>query len=508
MLKEIIANSNRHETRIAVLEDNLLAELLVERKKSRSIVGNIYKGKVTKVLPGMQSAFVNIGLEKDSFLYVSDVLENLDEYEKLLLGNDIDGPDEEEPPAFAAGQRRQPKYSIDELLREGQELLVQVSKEPLGNKGARITSHITFPGKYLVYMPTVEHIGVSRKIRSDQERDRLKKIISSIERPQGGYIVRTAGDGVGEAEFCHDRDFLHKTWMGVKRKAERNSAPSLIHRDLDLLLKILRDFFTPDYAKLRIDSETDYQRALDFLNKIQPSMVNRVQLYNRQYPIFEAYGIEAEIEKALRNKVWLKSGGYIVINPTEALVAIDVNTGKFVGKHKLEDTVVRINLEACVEIVRQIRLRDLGGIIVIDLIDMESESNRRKVLQALEVELEKDRSQTKTLQISDFGLVEITRKRVKKSLGKLLCQPCPYCGGKGSIKTVHTICNQIQSEISKLRSTLSGKELVIHVHPDVAEALQSEEGDIIKELEDMLHMKVHIKSDPNHHHEQFDMMNI
>ncbi|HMC20757.1 MAG TPA: Rne/Rng family ribonuclease, partial [Thermoanaerobaculia bacterium] len=418
MSREIVINATKHESRIAVLDEGQIVELWVERSRQRTVVGNIYKGRVTKVLPGMQSAFVDLGLERDAFLYVSDVAEEFEAFDSESEDLTLD-----EVPA-------RPEASISDLLREGQEIVVQVSKDTIAGKGARITSHITLPGRFLVYMPTVNHVGVSRRIENEEERLRLKQILEGI-RPQGsgGFIVRTAGEQHNEEDFRADMKYLIDLWDQIRRRAEKASAPSLIHHDLDLVLRTIRDVLSPEFKSVWVDSVEQYQRIVEFLDQIQPALVSRVRLYRRDEPIFDEFGIEPEIAKALNSKVWLKSGGYIVINQTEALVAIDVNTGKYVGKKNLEETVFRTNLEAAKEIVRQIRLRDLGGIIVLDFIDMEDLGNRAALFEAFENEIKKDRSKTKILQISEFGLVEMTRKRVRQSLERSLTQPCPYCAG-------------------------------------------------------------------------------
>ncbi|MGZ5434165.1 MAG: Rne/Rng family ribonuclease, partial [Thermoanaerobaculia bacterium] len=419
MSREIVINTTKHESRIAVVDEGQVAELWVERTRHRTIVGNIYKGRVTKVLPGMQSAFVDLGLERDAFLYVADVLEELEEFES-------ETPEELQLDDVP----HRPETSIADLLREGQEIVVQVSKDTIAGKGARITSHVTLPGRFLVYMPTVNHVGVSRRIEDEAERTRLKDILEAI-RPQGqgGFIVRTAGEGRAEEEFRADLRYLTDLWSQIKRRAEKASAPNAIHHDLDLILRTIRDVLSSEFKSVWVDSVDEYQRIVEFLDQIQPQLVPRVRLYRRDEPIFDEFGIEPEIAKALKSKVWLKSGGYIVINQTEALVAIDVNTGKYVGKKNLEETVFRTNLEAAKEIVRQIRLRDLGGIIVLDFIDMEEAPNRAKLFETLENEIKKDRSKTKILQISEFGLIEMTRKRVRQSLERSLTQACPYCSG-------------------------------------------------------------------------------
>jgi ribonuclease G len=396
---------------------------------------------------------------------------------------------------------------IAEVLKEGQEILVQIAKEPLGSKGARITSHVALPGRYLVFMPTIDHIGVSRKIVSEEERLRLRNIILENKGPlTGGFIVRTAGQGRSEDEFKADLKFLSTLWNEIRSKSDRLRAPALIHRDLDLVQRLLRDLLTPDFKCVRVDSEIDYERVLDFVARCQPALVGKVKLYSRDTPLYEEFGIQQEIEKALKPKVWLKSGGYIVINQTEALVAIDVNTGKYVGKtNRLEDTIVKTNVDAVNEIVRQVRLRDLGGIIVIDFIDMDERKNRAKVVQALEEALRSDRAPTKVISFHDFGLVAVTRKRVKQSLERTLCVPCSYCTGSGWVKSVNTVCNEILAEARKMAKEIDGNVLTLRVNPEVAKALKSREGNLISELESLTKKDVIIKSDPNVHQERFEI---
>jgi ribonuclease G len=408
-------------------------------------------------------------------------------------------------------ERHQP--AITDLLSEGQEILVQIAKEPIAKKGARITSHIALPGRFLVYMPTVEHVGVSRKIESDTERHRLRKLIQTIRAeediPSGGFIVRTAGIGISDRDLREDVRYLVRTWLDIRAAAEKAKAPALVHRDLDLVQRLLRDQLSDDFESIRVDSEEEYQAIVEFVNRIQPRLVRRVKLYTKDQPILEAYAVQTEIDKAIKPRVWLKSGGYLVINQTEALVAIDVNTGKFVGRGsgRLEDTITRTNLEAVDEIVRQIRLRDLGGIIVLDLIDMEERRNRQKVMQALQDALRNDKSPTKVLSFNDFGLVIMTRKRVKQSLERTLCSPCPYCTGAGLVKSPQTICYELLEDARRLAKEMNGdadnKQVTLRINPDVAKALRTTERDVMVEIEDYLG-PIDITSDPTIHQEQFD----
>jgi ribonuclease G len=407
-------------------------------------------------------------------------------------------------------EHRQP--AITDLLREGQEILVQIAKEPIAKKGARITSHIALPGRYLVYMPTVEHLGVSRKIDSESERARLRKLIQKIREeedvPSGGFIVRTAGVGISEADLRADARYLVRTWLDIRDDAEKAKAPAMVHQDLDLVQRILRDQLSDEFTAIKIDSEEEYQRIVEFVNRMQPRMVKRVKLYTRDTPILEEFGVQAEIDKAIKPRVWLRSGGYLVINQTEALVAIDVNTGKFVGRGatRLEDTITRTNLEAVDEIVRQIRLRDLGGIIVLDLIDMEERRNRTRVMQALQEALRYDKSPTKVLAFNDFGLVIMTRKRVKQSLERTLCATCSYCQGAGLVKSPQTICYEILEQARRLSKEAEDggeRQPTLRINPEVARALRESERDVLNEIEEYLG-GVDITSDPRLHQEQFD----
>lgn len=405
-------------------------------------------------------------------------------------------------------ERSQP--TITDLLREGQEILVQIAKEPIARKGARITSHIALPGRYLVYMPTIEHVGVSRKIESGNERNRLRTAIQRIRNeedvPSGGFIVRTAGIGVPEENLRNDARYLVRTWKDIKKTADKSKSPALVHQDLDLIQRLLRDQLSDDYAAIRVDSEEEYLNIVEFVNRIQPKMVNRVKLYTRDQPIMEAFGVQEEIDKALKPRVWLKSGGYLVINQTEALVAIDVNTGKFVGKGnaRLEDTITKTNMEAVDEIARQIRLRDLGGIIVLDLIDMEDRRNRHKVMGALQEALSTDKSPTKVLSFNDFGLVIMTRKRVKQSLERTMCSPCAYCQGAGLVKSAQTVCYEILDEARRLSKGMEDvRQTTLRVNPEVAKALRGTERVVLDEMEEYLGI-IDLTSDASVHQEQFD----
>ncbi|MGQ0732637.1 MAG: Rne/Rng family ribonuclease [Acidobacteriota bacterium] len=525
----MIISSNGHETRVAILEDDLVAEIFVERERNRGVAGNVYKGRVSKVLPGMQSAFVDLGLERDGFLYVSDVIspadlfddeEDEEEDDKASRRGARRRDDRSEPARAASGPGREREKDrgqeprIEELLREGQEILVQVAKEPLGTKGARLTSHVTLPGRFLVFMPTVDHIGVSRKIASREERGRLRGIVREFREQHafgGGVIIRTAAEERSKDDILADLHYFHRIWVDMRSKMEAQRAPAVVYRESSLVAKLLRDLLTEAYTAIRIDQRQEHQRVVEFIGRIMPSLASRVSLYDKDYPIFEEYGVQAELDKALRSKVWLKSGGSIVINQTEALVAIDVNTGRYVGKKtagRLEDTILKTNLEAVKEIIRQVRLRDLGGIIVLDFIDMEEKKNRLKVFQTVEQELRKDRAPSKAIQVSDFGLVIITRKRVKQSLERMLTEPCPYCAGAGTVKSSATICYEILSELKKVGSDMDGPGVLLRVNPDIARALKDEERNVLADLKHLLGKDVIVKPDVHLHHEQFDVMSI
>lgn len=497
MTLKMLVESDPHQTRIATLEDDKLTEIFVERHRHRGMVGNVYKGRVTRVLPGMQAAFVDIGLDRDAFLYVSDVATDVEAMEEL----EIEDPDE--LPAHG------PAPSIGDLLKQGQEIIVQVVKDPLPNKGARISTHVTLPGRYLVLLPTVRHFGVSRRIEDEAERERLLGVISQLPLASGGLIVRTVGEGKEGDAFESDLVYLTKLWEKIRQRAGKVSPPALLHQDLDLALRVVRDLLAQEYSVLWVDGEETYERIVEFLDQVQPALVSKVKLFRQNLSVFEQFGLEDQIEAALKSKVWLKSGGYIVINPTEALVAIDVNTGRFVGQNNLEETVLQTNLEAVQEIVRQIRLRDLGGIIVIDLIDMTEPEHREQVFASLESEIRKDRAKTKVLNISEFGLVEITRKRSRANLERLLTQPCPYCSGRGRVQSTATICLNLRRELLRLRDRWVGQsELLLRVHPEVARALQQEERAILDELGRTLRVSFLLQSDPELHHERFDVVEV
>lgn len=508
MYKKIIINVAEYETRVALVEDETIAELFIERKGNRDNTGNICKGRVQRVLPGMQAAFVDIGLNQAAFIYVDDVIRdnhwNIDE--------DLSCSEIEEGERFEADLRetftqKGEKENIEDLISEGQEVLVQVSKSPIGTKGARITSNISLPGRFLVLMPTSSHIGISRRIEDESERQRLKDIVSDLSSNSSmGYIVRTAAEGVNREKIAYEMGFLKNLWCNIQKKYQTASSPSILHRELNLSLRAVRDLLLQEAEKLVIDSRKDYESVLAFLDTFNPSLKDSVELFDGNEPIFDAYNLEGDISRALKRKVWLKSGGYIVIEHTEALVAIDVNTGRYVGKYNLEETILKTNLEAVKEIAYQIRLRDIGGIIIIDFIDMEKKSNQEKVFSALNEAFAKDRSKTHILPISEMGIIQMTRKRTRKPLTRLLCDPCPYCDGEGYIISIKTICYSICREIMRYAADMTGYRFTIRVNPEVAEFLHGEENGLIPGLEKTIGKQIVIYPDNRYHMEAFDII--
>jgi ribonuclease G len=457
MRREILIDSSTEEIRIAVVEDGVLVELLIDRPAGRSVAGNIYKGRVYNVLPGMQSAFVDIGLERHAFLCAEDV------------GGEDEADEQTGLPV--------PRPRIELLLQEGQEMVVQVLRDPLRHKGARVASHVSLPGRWLVHLPGAACVWVSRRIESPQERERLKSLVTDLTRDlgiAGGFIVRTAAEGLAAEAFADQARLLSDLWEQIRQRAAGLTAPVLLHEEAGTLVRILRDVFTRDVHQVRVDTVGVYRRAIDEVGRMEPALLPRIQMHAGPGPIFAEHGIEEQIDRALRPHVWLKSGGAIVINQTEALVAIDVNTGKYVGKRRLEETILKTNLEAAREIVRQVRLRDLGGIIVIDFIDMADGASKEEVVHALESELKKDRSKWRMLPMSEFGLVEITRQRTRGSLENLLCRPCQACHGTGRTKSVETIAFEIRRRILGPGGEAPCGVVVVRVHPEVAVRLEAD----------------------------------
>jgi ribonuclease G len=498
--KRIVVNAGLIETRVGVQEGNLLTDLYLERTRHPSIVGSVYKGVVTNVLPGMQAAFVDIGLQKDAFLYAGDYTTNLGEYARTMLaGGDADGDADVDVEDLEAA--REAVAPIEDLLRKGQEVLVQVAKESLGTKGARITSFISLPGRYVVYMPQTQHVGVSRRIHDERERDRLRTALRALPLPPGGFILRTNAEGKGEAEFAADVEFLGRLWAQIQARFEQAAAPAALHEEGDLTFRVVRDLFSPEVDEFVIDAKEVYDRCLGYVEALVPALAERVRLHDDKQPVFEAFGIEKDIERALRRRVWLKSGGSIVIDHTEALVSIDVNTGKYVGKRDFEQTVLKINLEAVGEIVRQVRLRDLGGIIIIDFIDMEREEHREQVYKALKRALADDKARTNVLQISELGLVEMTRKRVRQDLRALLSVSCPTCKGSGVVKSDATLAAEIFRAVRAKAAgadDAEGREVHVRVHPELARYFEGDGQEGLERLATTLGRKVTVQGIPHH----------
>ena len=499
MRKRIVINADPHETRIAILEEDELVELLVERGDKRRHVGDIYKGRVNAVLPGMQAAFVEIGLPKTAFLHASDLAENiadLDEFE---------GEDEDAPSRGGGRRSRRPVPKIEDHLKKGQEIVVQVTKESIGTKGPRVTQQVSLPGRFTVFMPGVDHSGVSRRIEDRAERSRLKQLVAEY-RPKGaGLIVRTAGEGKGEKEFANDVKYLVRLWEKIEKKTHTSRAPSLIHRELELTTGLIRDLFTEDVDELVIDSKDDHRDILNYLRSISPELRDRVKLYKGKQPIFDGFDIETQIEKAFERKVWLKKGGYLVIDQAEALVAIDVNTGRFTGKKNQEDTIFKTNIEAAREAARQLRLRDMGGFIVIDFIDMEIESNKKAVLDELRQNLKRDRSRTKAFAVSDLGLVEMTRQRERPSLLAYYSEDCGTCSGVGKILSLESVMVKLERLLRRVSAAGKEREIVVRVAPDVALYILEHNGRRLAEVEKRYKVTIDLKDDPQVRREEIRM---
>jgi ribonuclease G len=581
MPSELVINATLPEVRVALLEDGEISDLSIEYEKNKSIVGNVYKGRIVRVLPGMQAAFVDIGLERAAFLYVGDIVYDADDgddeeeesaptppaaaEEPEQEGTDEEGavpldfdaadilaeknlgqleeidnktvPSEEgaapQEPEFAANEEEgapqrvsqqaqrdrrgrgrsrrpggrskpsRPRLNIQDVVREGQDIVVQVAKEPMGTKGARLTCHISLPGRHVVLMPTVDHVGVSRKIASGEERRRLRTIVDELRPPGMGIIVRTVAAEQTNEQLTNEINYLLNTWASIKKKSETQKSPYCLYEDLNVVLKTVRDYFTDDIHRLVVDSPRLHSYVVEFAEQFAPHLVNRIVRYTGKDPIFDAYGIDSEIVRALNRKVWLKSGGYLIIDQTEALTVIDVNTGKFIGKKNLEETILKTNLEAVKEVAYQLRLRNAGGIIIIDLIDMEKSSHREKVYRALEDSLKKDKAKTNILRISELGLIQMTRKRTRESLNHVLCEPCPYCHGKGFTKNLRTVCYDVFRELERV--ALEGGTVGARVvaHPEVVDTLFQDERDTLDRLEERFSMKVSIQGDQTLHIENF-----
>jgi ribonuclease G len=519
MSSEILINVTPRETRVALLENGVLHEVFIDRASCRGLVGNVYKGKVSRVLPGMQAAFVSIGLERAAFLHASDISSPPRPVNPLE-------PGEKEPPLEcpdrATGEVVPPPTEapappdITDLVREGEEVLVQVIKDPLGTKGARLTTQISLPSRYVVYMPDAQTVGVSQRIEDDDERSRLREVVRRALAPPaaeggarfapGGYIIRTAAEGLAEETLLADMDFVRKLWLSVQERAAQVQAPGIVHEDVPLLMRTLREVVARDLERVRIDSQAAYERLAPFATRFMPEVLPRIEVYTGERPIFDIYGVEDELQRALERKVQLKSGGHLVIDQTEAMTTIDVNTGAFVGHRNLEETIFKTNLEATQAIARQLRLRNLGGIIIIDFIDMCSEEHKRQVLRALEKSLERDHTRTQISEVSPLGLVQMTRKRTRESLQHLLCEPCPLCGGRASVKTAETVCYELFREIMRQARQFEAEKLLVLVSPEVADRLLEEESATVAELESVISKPIEVQVEPLYSQEQYDVV--
>jgi ribonuclease G len=495
MSAEILISVRPTETRVAYVENATLSDLSIERKTTPTMVGSIHRGKVMRVLPGMQAAFVDIGMERAAFLYVGDVRGDLE----------ADGEFDDEFDEETNKDKDVSLPKIEDLIKEGQELLVQVAKDPIGTKGARITTHISLPGRHVVYMPTIEHFGVSRRIEDQAERDRLRTLVEGM-KPQGGIIVRTAGEGATEADLRRDLDYLHKLWVQVEARYTSQTKPGLVHAEMDVELRALRDLLNEDVRRVVVDNMEVKERVEQFIRQFMPQYADVVKLHTDEIPLFDLYDIDLEVSRATARKVWLKSGGYIVIDEAEALVVIDVNTGRFVGKKNFEETILKTNLEAAKEIAHQIRIRNCGGIIIVDFIDMAREAHREKVLSALREEVVRDRARTNIISMSSLGLVEMTRKRIRPSLLKMLCEPCSYCEGRGFVKQHATVAHEIFYELERDRRHMGGKyQTKVSCHPQVADWIFEEGGILLDEAEQRLGHPVSVVAESQFHLEQFEV---
>ncbi|GMV39975.1 MAG: Rne/Rng family ribonuclease [Myxococcales bacterium] len=502
----LLINCSREENRVVLQEHGITAEVYIERSRGRGLVGNIYKGRVVRVLPGMQSAFVEIGLDRTAFLYVSDVARP-DHGDNGGL-DDGEGAGEPEGEGGEDGSPATPAPempTIDQLLREGQSILVQIAKEPIGTKGARLTTHISLPGRHVVLLPTVEHVGVSRRIEDAAERERLRELAAQVKAPAHGLIVRTVAEGREAEELREDAQMLQALWEDIRGAADTATAPALVHEDLDLVLRCVRDMLTSDFERVVVDDERQHARICAFVERFMPRFLHLIELYQDEEPLFERFGVEVDITRALERKVWLKSGGYIVIDRSEALTAIDVNTGRYVGKTNLEDTIVKINLEAVKEIAYQIRVRNVGGIIVLDFIDMLLPENREKVQKALVEALKADKARTNVLKMSEIGLIEMTRKRVRESLVQRLTEPCFYCDGAGYLKAAALVAEEVLARIRKVIAAGGFRIVHVNAHQRVAEQLWEERRDTVVELEKRSGRTINIRAHDDFHLEQFEV---
>ncbi|MDF2179124.1 ribonuclease G [Aliiglaciecola sp. CAU 1673] len=486
MSAELLINVTPSESRVALIENGILQEIHVERHTKRGLVGNIYRGKVSRVLPGMQAAFVDIGLEKAAFLHASDI----------VIHNEV---------VDEVSESHLPKQDIRELVRDGQDIVVQVVKDPLGTKGARLTTDITLPSRYLVFMPSVSHVGVSQRIEDEQERERLKHLVQDLCNEDGGFILRTAAEGVGEKELLQDAEFLRRLWTKVQARM-KNRKSHVLYEDLPLARRVLRDFVGTELDRIRIDSKLAFSELQNFTEEYAPELHTLLEYYHGDRPIFDLYDVENEVQRALERRVDLKSGGYLIIDQTEAMTTIDINTGAFVGHRNLEETIFNTNIEATLAIARQLRLRNLGGIIIIDFIDMTDVDHKRRVLHSLELAVAKDRAKINIHGFTALGLIEMTRKRTRESLEHTLCGECPVCKGRGSIKTVETVCFEIMREIVRVNRAYDADKFVVYASPAVAEALMGEESHMLAELEVFVSRQIKVQTEQLYSQDKYDVV--
>jgi ribonuclease G len=505
MTNELVINARPHETRVALVENSVVVELYVNRGSEQALMGNIYLGRVVRVLPGMQAAFVDIGIDKPAFLYITDVYNDARHWEQVMVQEGEEENNEKSERSVRMRNLKNFDINIEGLLQEGQEIMVQISKEPIGTKGARLTSYITLAGRHLVFMPTIDHIGISRKIEDEKERARLKEIIQELRQPGEGFIVRTVSERAPKEKLKSEMEFLDRLWNTIQKRREAASAPSLVHKELSITLRAVRDLFTKEIDRLVIDSREEYQSVMEFIENFVPALRYSVELYEGREPLFDSYGIEMELSRALEKKIWLKSGGYVVIESTEALATIDVNTGSYVGKRNLEETIAKTNLEAVKEIAYQIRLRNIGGLIVIDFIDMERESDRERVFMALREALEKDRAQTTVLKMSELGLIEMSRKRTRENINLFLTEPCFYCEGRGRLKSPTTICYDIFRDLERETASGDGGKVYLLVNPEIERVLKEDERDSVVELEKKINRRIIIIGKEDFHLEQYEI---
>ncbi|MDX1775471.1 MAG: Rne/Rng family ribonuclease [Desulfobulbales bacterium] len=504
MYNYLLINATSYEIRIALIEHGNLVEFYQERPVEKGLVGNIYQGRVVRVLPGMQAAFVDLGLERTGFLYVDDVRTDNRHTEEPMLNGSCQSASEEESDIIQA--EPVPQMNIEELLTEGQEVMVQICKEPLGTKGARLTCNITLPCRNLVYMPMTDHIGISRKVEDDEDRQRLREEIEKLRPQDAGFIVRTVAESASREDLEADMEFLLHLWGEIKDRASNAPVPSMVYEDLDIAQRAVRDLFTPDIQKVVVDDQATYTRVCNFVETFVPQLRNRIALYENEVPLLDAYGVEVEISRALEKKVWLRSGGYIIIETTEALTVVDVNTGRFVGRKDLEETIFKTNMEAAKEIAYQLRLRNIGGIVIIDFIDMEQESHREDVFNVLQEAVKKDKSRSNILKVSEFGLVQMTRKRDRENLSQMMSEPCIYCGGEGLLKSRRSVCYEIFRRISHEGPKMTGDFVTIKVHPSVADLMLKDETLNTEKLEKESNKRFIIVADNDMYIEKYEII--